>query len=50
MKNSQKSQNEFQWTTEPIFCQDYFLHMWFAFKAKHFEPIEHIIFIKWLKK
>jgi hypothetical protein len=24
-----------------VYWQDYFLHMWPATKARHFEPIEH---------
>jgi hypothetical protein len=50
VKNPQKSQNEFQWTTKHGFWQDYFLYMWPTSKARHFEPIEHIFFIKWFKK
>jgi hypothetical protein len=33
-----------------IFWQDYFLHMGFTSKARHFEPIEHNLFIKWYFK
>jgi hypothetical protein len=43
------SQNEFQWTTKHVFWQNYFLHMWPTFEAKHFEHIEHNCFVKWLK-
>jgi hypothetical protein len=32
-----------------FFWQDYFLYMWPAPTAKHFEPIEHNYFAKWLK-
>jgi hypothetical protein len=48
-KTPRKSQNEFQRTTKHFFWQDYFLHMWPASKAKHFEPIEHNFLIKWFK-
>jgi len=40
----------FHWTTKHVFWQDYFLHMWPASKAKHFEPIEHKFLIKWFLK
>jgi hypothetical protein len=50
VKNLKKSQNEFQWITKHVFWQVYFLHMWFASKVRHFELIEYIFFIKWLKK
>jgi hypothetical protein len=33
-----------------FFGKDYFLHMWFTPKARHFEPIEHNVIAKWLKK
>ncbi len=49
-KNPKKSKTKFQWTTKHVFWEDYFLHMWFTPKAKHFEPIEHNLFSKWLKK
>jgi hypothetical protein len=39
------SMNNQTWT----FWQDYFLHMWHAHKARHFEPIEHNFLVKWLK-
>jgi hypothetical protein len=42
-----KSFNEFYLT---YFWQDYFLHMWLAPKAKHFEPIGHNVFAKWVFK
>jgi hypothetical protein len=45
-EKSGKSQNEFQWTTKHVFWQDYFLHIWPACKARHFE---HNFSIKWLK-
>jgi hypothetical protein len=50
IKNPRKSQNRFQWITKHVFWQDYFLHIWYARKAKHFEPIEHNCFVQWLKK
>jgi hypothetical protein len=50
VNNPKKSQNECQWTTKHVFWQDYFLHIWFAPIARHFEPVEHDCFVKWLKK
>jgi hypothetical protein len=44
-----KIPNEFQWKTKYVFWQNYFLHMWHAPKVRHFEPIEHNYFVKWLK-
>jgi hypothetical protein len=49
IKNPIKFQNEFQWITKHVFWQDYFLHMWLAPKAKHFEPIEHNCFCQMVK-
>jgi hypothetical protein len=43
---SRKFQNEFQRTTKHVFWQDYFLHIWTTCKARHFE---HIVLVKWLK-
>jgi hypothetical protein len=40
--------NEFQRITKHVFWQYFFLHMWLALQTKHFEPIEHNFFIKWL--
>jgi len=45
-KSLKRSQNGFQWTTKHVFWQDYFLHMWPARKARHFE---HNFFVKWLR-
>jgi hypothetical protein len=50
-KNSKKSQNEFQSTTKHFFWQNYFVHIWPAPKAKHFEPIKHFfcqMVFKWV--
>jgi hypothetical protein len=49
-RNTKIPKNEFQWTTKHVFWQDYFLHMWPTLKARHFDPIEHNFFVKWLKK
>ncbi len=50
VENLKRFQNVFQWTTKHVFGQDNFLHMWPTLKARHFEPIEHNFFVKWLKK
>jgi len=46
VKNSKKSENKFQgtcgfFTIKHVSWQDYFLHMWPAFKARHLKSIEH---------
>jgi hypothetical protein len=48
IENPKKSQNEFQWTTKHVFWQNYFLYMWIAPKATHFEPIEQCFLVKWV--
>jgi hypothetical protein len=49
-KNAKNPKMIFNGQTKHVFWQDYFMHMWLAPKARHFEPIEHHCFAKWLKK
>jgi hypothetical protein len=48
-KNLKNPKMSFNGQQKYVFWQDYFLHMWHAPKVRHFEPIEHNCFVKWLK-
>jgi len=50
VKNPKNPKLRFNGQPNMFFWQDYFLHMWFALKVKHFEPIEHSFFVNGLKK